>query len=263
MSENENIVPPSSIRLGLLIAWRHFRIFKRDFFANISPTLIDPFLFVTVFGYWLGAQVSPYGKHSYLEFMAPGVAAMTALFTGFFEGSYAFYVRLEFEHVFKALLTTPVGPKEILLGELIWLGAKGAIMSFTVSLVLLALGVAHAGFIFLIPVMGILTGITCGAIGLIAACYVRNINQFQTIYAWIISPMFFMSGMFVPQSAMPKMMQYACWVSPFFHGVQLSQATLWAENVGEAWLIHGSILLLMSVVLVAWAAQRILPRMRM
>lgn len=252
----------SSVKLAMLIAWRHFRIFRRDIFANLSPTLIDPFLFVTVFGFWLGGQVSPYGKHSYLEFMAPGVAAMTALFTGFFEGSYAFYVRLEFEHVFKALLTTPVGPREILMGELIWLGAKGAIMSLVVSLVLLALGVAHVQYIYLIPIMGMLTAVTCGTIGLVASCYVHNINQFQTIYAWIISPMFFMSGMFVPTSAMPPFMQYACWISPFFHGVQLAQATLWAENVGYAWLVHGSVLVLMAIGLIIWAAQRILPRLR-
>jgi lipooligosaccharide transport system permease protein len=258
---SEALALPSSMRLAFLIAWRHFRIFKRDWFANISPTLIDPFLFVTVFGYWLGSQVSPYGSHSYLEFMAPGIAAMTALFTGFFEGSYAFYVRLEFEHVFKALLTTPVGPKEILFGELIWLGAKGAIMSLVVSLVLLVLGVAHGQYIYLIPIMGMMTAVTCGAIGLIAACYIRNISQFQTIYAWIISPMFFMSGMFVPQQAMPPFMQYACWISPFFHGVQLAQATLWAEGVGHAWMVHGTILMTFAAALIYWASRRILPRL--
>ena len=259
---SDSTSPPSSFRLALLIALRHSRIFKRDLFANLSPTLIDPFLFVTVFGYWLGGQVSPYKGHSYLEFMAPGVAAMTALFAGFFEGSYAFYVRLEFEHVFKALLTTPVGPKEILWGEIIWLAAKGAVVSFTVSLVLLALGVGHPQYIYLIPIMGLLTAVTCGTIGLIAACYVHNINQFQTIYAWIISPMFFMSGMFVPQSAMPKGMQYACWISPFFHGVQLAQATLWAEKVSDAWLVHGSVLAGMSLILIGWASVCILPRLR-
>lgn len=254
---------PSSVRLAVLIAWRHFRIFKRDFFANISPTLVDPFLFVTVFGYWLGEQVSPYGERSYLAFMAPGVAAMTALFAGFFEGSYAFYVRLEFEHVFSALMTTPVGPREILGGELIWLAVKGAMMSLMVSLVLLALGIVSADYIYLIPIMGMLTGLTCGTIGLITACFVHNIHQFQTIYAWVISPMFFMSGMFVPQSAMPLAMQYACWVSPFFHGVRLAQATLWPERVAESWLVHGSVLLAMTLALIVWAAKLILPRLRL
>lgn len=250
------------IRLSSVVAWRHWQIFRRDLLANISPTLVDPFLYVMVFGYWLGGQVAHGGNRSYLQFMAPGITAMSALFTAFFEGSYGFYVRLELEHVFKALLTTPVGPREILLGELIWLAAKGAIMSSVVSLVLLALGIVHLDFIFLIPVMGAMTAVAAGTIGLVSSCYVRNINQFQAVYGWIISPMFFMSGMFVPTEVMPKMIQYLCWVSPFFHSVKLAQATLWPEDVAKTWLVHGGCLVLITALLVYWASRRILLRLQ-
>lgn len=251
-----------SVRLASLIAWRHWLIFRRDFFANVSPTVVDPFLYVVVFGYWLGSQVSTAGERSYLAFMAPGIAAMAALFTAFFEGSYGFFVRLELEHVFKALLTTPVGPREILLGELIWLGAKGALLASSVSLVLLVLSVVSADYFVLVPLMGLLTGISCGAIGLIASCLVSNINQFQAVYACIISPMFFTSGMFVPLNRMPHFMEYVCWASPFYHSVQLAQATLWSQNVGQAWLMHGGVLVIMTLLLIAWAAHLILPRLR-
>jgi lipooligosaccharide transport system permease protein len=252
-----------SIRLAALVAWRHWRIFRRDLLANVSPTLVDPFLYVLVFGYWLGSQVPVHRERSYLAFMAPGIAAMAALFTSFFEGSYGFFVRLELEHVFKALLTTPVGPREILLGELVWLGAKGAIMASIVSLVLLALGVVEADYIVLIPLMGCMTGVACGAIGLIASCLVRNINQFQAVYAWIISPMFFTSSMFVPEQLVPRPVQYVCWLSPFYHAVKLSQATLWPERVGETWVIHGAALAALAAALVTWAARRILPRLHL
>lgn len=251
----------SVLRLSGLVAWRHWVIFRRDFFANVSPTLVDPFLYVLVFGSWLGSGMAAAGERPYLQFMAPGIAAMAALFTSFFEGSYGFYVRLELEHVFKALLTTPVTPREILLGEVIWLGAKGAIMASVVSCVLLALGVVHGQFIILVPAIGLLTGVACGSIGLIASCYVSNINQFQSVYAWIIAPMFFTSGMFVPERLMPVAMRYVCWLSPFYHSVKLVQATLWAEGVGEAWLIHGPVLALMAAALALWAGSRILPRL--
>ena len=252
-----------TLKLSGLVAWRHWRIFRRDLLANVSPTLVDPFLYVIVFGYWLGSNVpAAAGERSYLEFMAPGIAAMAALFTSFFEGSYGFYVRLELEHVFKALLTTPVTPREILFGELIWLGAKGAIMATIVSIVLLLLGVAHANFLILMPLVGLLTGISCGSIGLVASCLVKNINQFQIVYAWIISPMFFASGMFVPLSRMPVWLQYFCWLSPFHHSVQLAQATLWADGTGIAWAAHGSALFAITAALVAWSARLILPRLR-
>jgi lipooligosaccharide transport system permease protein len=248
-----------SLRLSSLVALRHWQIFRRDFFANISPTLVDPFLYVVVFGAWLGGRLYRLGPRSYLEFMAPGVAAATALFTAFFEGSYGFYVRLVFEGVFKALMTTPVGRREILLGELIWLAAKSGIMSTTVSLVLVSMGVARPTYLPLVPVIGALIGVSCGTIGLLSCTFVRNINQFQAVYAWIISPMFFVSGMFVPIAYMPPYVQRLCWLSPFFHGVQLAQATLWGEDVARAWAVHGPILIAMTAGLVAWMWRRIHP----
>ena len=254
-------VAAQSLRLSGLVALRHWTIFRRDFFANVSPTLFDPFLYVLVFGTWLGTQVQSFGPRSYLEFMAPGIAAMTALFTAFFEGSYGFYVRLEYEHVFKALMTTPVGPREILMGELIWLGSKGAIMATFVSVVLVLLGVAKPQGLVLVPLMGLLIGVSCGSVGLLACTYVKNINQFQSIYAWIISPMFFVSGMFAPTASMPPLVQKLCWLSPFYHGVQIAQATLWSEHVLSAWLIHGGLLTLMSGLLTAWMWRRIYPRL--
>lgn len=252
----------TSLQMASIIAWRHWQIFRRDFFANVSPTVAEPMLFVIVFGYWLGSHVSNYGSKTYLVFVAPGIAAMSALFSAFFEGSYSFFVRLELEGVFKAMLTTPVEPKEILWGELLWIAAKGAIMATMVSFILLLLDVVQMRYIFLMPVVGVLTAISCGAIGLISSCHVRNIHQFQVVYAWIISPMFFMSGMFVPTELMPSTVQYLCWLSPFYHGVKLAQATLWAENLGLMWLQHGSCLVVLAAGLILWANQLIMPRLR-
>lgn len=251
----------SSVRLSILVSVRHFRIFKRNFLSNISPTLVDPFLYVLVFGAWLGTKVQPFHGRTYLEFMAPGIVAMTALFTSFFEGSYGFYVRLQFENVFKALMTTPVGPREILQGELIWLGTKAAIMAFFVSIVLALLGVCSVKFLWMVPILGAMIGVSCGSIGLLACTFISNINQFQSIYAWVISPMFFVSGMFVPISAMPEIFQQLIWISPFFHAVQLAQSTLWATNIFSAWLIHGSVLLGMSCGLAYWMWRRIFPKL--
>lgn len=250
-----------TFRLSALVAQRHWTIYKRNFFANISPTLVDPTLYVIVFGSWLGSQVQTTGERSYLEFMAPGISAMTAFFTSFFEGSYGFYVRLTYENIYKALMTTPVGPREILLGELMWLGLKSAIMATAVSLVLIALGICKAHYVYLTPLMGFFIGTTCGSIGLISCTYVKNINQFQSVYAWIISPMFFVSGMFVPTSVMPGIVKNILWFSPFYHGVQLAQGILWAENIIYVLLVHGGALLGMSVVLTFWMWRRIYPKL--
>jgi lipooligosaccharide transport system permease protein len=190
-------------RLSWLVAMRHWAIYRKDFWANMLPTIVDPVLFIMVFGYWLGAHISNLGGMPYLQYMAPGLAVTTALFTAFFESSYGFYVRMTFENIFKALLTTPVGPNEILAGEFIWVALKGTAMASGVSLVLLAFQIVSPQWIWLVPLLGALVGLSCGAIGLIATAMVSNINQFQTVYALLISPMFFISGVFYPVERCP------------------------------------------------------------
>lgn len=250
-----------TLHLSWLVAMRHWAIYRKDFFSNILPTVVDPALFLLVFGYWLGAHVTAMEGVPYLRYVAPGIAASTALFTAYFESSYGFFVRLVFENIYKALMTTPVGPREIILGEFIWVGLKGTLMASCVGVVLLALGVVHAEFIWLLPIMGALVGLSCGALGLIATGYVRNINQFQTVYALLISPMFFVSGVFYPIAQMPEAVRWLCYLSPLYHGVRLSQSALWAQDVGVTWAVHGSSLLLLTAVLMAWAWKRIQPKL--
>lgn len=247
--------------LSLRVAYRHWAIYKKDFFSNILPSVVDPALFIVVFGYWLGSYVTDIRGKTYLTFMAPGLAATTVLFTAFFESSYGFYVRLNFENIFKALLTTPIGPNEILCGEFIWVGLKGVMMATGVAVVLLAFRVVHFEYFWLVPIMGALVGVACGAIGLLATSVVKNINQFQTVYALLISPMFFVSGVFYPVDQMPVPLQMLCWLSPLFHGVRLSQSIMWAEDVGMTWAINGTCLLVMTWVLVWWAQKKMRPKL--
>lgn len=249
------------LSLSWRVAMRHVAIFRKDLFANILPTIVDPALYLLVFGMWIGAAMGNLGGRSYAEFMAPGIAALTVLFGAFFESSYGFYVRLTFENIFKALMTTPVGPNEIISGEFIWVGLKGTVMGTLVALVLTALGVVHWEYLWLVPFISGLLSMVCGGIGLVSVGYVRNINQFQTVYALLISPMFFVSGVFYPVEQLPRFVQAVCWLSPFFHGVKVLQATLWAENVWTTLFLHGSVLIAMTALLMFWCWRKIYPKL--
>lgn len=239
---------------NLALSWhivrRNWWVYRKDFIANISPTIADPLLFLLSLGVGLGAMVSQVDGHSYVEFLAPALTVSTALFTAFFETSYGFYVRMTFENVFKAMLTTPIGVGEVIVGEYIWVALKGAIMVFGVSLVLLAFGLFKNPLLLPLTVLiGILVALPCGAMGLLATSFVKNINQFQTVYSFIISPLFFMSGLFFPLDQMPQILQWIALALPLAHGVEVARAVFWNENVGQSFLIHGSILVLYSIVL--------------
>jgi lipooligosaccharide transport system permease protein len=247
--------------ISLALAWsvvvRNWVVYRKDFLANISPTLADPALMMTALGMGLSPFIGSIHGLSYAQYLAPGMAATTVLFTAFFECSYGFYVRMAFESVFKAMLTTPVGTREVVLGEFIWLSIRAGLMAGGVGVVLVALRLLPNPWAVLVfPLIGAILSIPCGAIGLLAATYVRNINQFQTVYSFLIAPMYFISGTFFPIGDSP-VLGIIVQVSPFFHGVSLLQMVAWNQYSPLRAVYHLGIILAYGVVLGRWALVRV------
>lgn len=251
----------SEVILSLQLAWhvvvRNWTVYRKDFLANISPTLADPALMMTALGMGLSPFIGEIQGLGYAQYLAPGMVATTSLFTAFFESSYGFYVRMTFESVFKAMLTTPIGVREVVLGEFIWVFIRAALMAAGVGLVLALMGLVHNPLaLLLFPLIGGTLAVPCGAIGLLAAAQVRNINQFQTVYSFLIAPIYFLSGVFFPLaegSVLSKVVQF----SPFYHGVRLLQMSAWNRWSAADVLYHGGALVGFAVVLCCWADVRI------
>lgn len=247
-----------SLKLYFHITHRNWIVYKKDLLANTSPTIADPALIMVSLGLGLGAYLTNVEGMSYMQFLAPGLTVATALFTSFFESSYGFYVRMTFENVFKAMLTTPIGVNEVVFGELIWVGLKGAVMAIGVAIVLALFGLmVNPWWIPALGVVGFLVAVPCGAIGLISTAMVNNINQFQTVYSFIIAPLYFLSGIFFPIDQMAAPIRIAAEFFPLIHGVRMAQALFWDRDVFNVIAYHGSILIVQCLVLCPIAFMKI------
>jgi lipooligosaccharide transport system permease protein len=251
----------NSFFLSLSLSWhvvvRNWVVYRKDFLANISPTLADPALMLTALGMGLSPFIGEIGGLTYAQYLAPGMVATTALFTAFFESSYGFYVKMTFESVFKAMLTTPIGVREVVVGEFMWGYIRAGLMGGTVGLVLLAMGLLpNPWAVLAFPFISGLLAVPCGAIGLLATALVRNINQFQTVYSFLIAPIFYLSGVFFPLADRP-VLSILVQFSPFYHGVRLLQLTAWSQWDLGAILWHLSLLLVFTAGLGYWAYRKI------
>lgn len=247
----------SDLAVSLGLAWhvvvRNWTVYRKDFLANISPTLADPALMMTALGMGLSPYIGQIGGLTYAQYLAPGMVATTALFTAFFECSYGFYVRMTFESVFKAMLTTPIGVREVVIGEFLWVFIRAGLMAAGVGIVLLVFGLlANPWMVLVFPLIGGSLAVPCGAIGLLAAAKVRNINQFQSVYSFLIAPIYFLSGVFFPLADRP-VLGTLVQISPFFHGVRLLQICAWGRGSAGEVLGHIAALLAFTVVL-GWLA---------
>lgn len=247
-----------TLKLCLHITHRNWIVYKKDLIANISPTVADPAFIMISLGFGLGAYLTNVEGMSYMQYLAPGLTVATALFTSFFESSYGFFVRMTYENVFKAMLTTPIGVKEVVLGEMIWVGLKGAAMAVCVGIVLALFGLMVNPFLIpLLSLVGFFVALPCGAMGLLATALVNNINQFQTVYSFIIAPLYFLSGIFFPISQMSTPVKFVAELFPLIHGVRLAQAIFWNKGMADAFLYSGSILVLQSLILCTLAFVKI------
>lgn len=252
-----------TLSLSWHVVRRNWWVYRKSFISNISPTIADPAFMILSLGLGLGTYMANVQGHTYLQFLAPGLAVSTAMFTAFFETSYGFYIRMTFENVFKAMLTTPIGVREVVLGEFLWVAIKGALMVFGVCLVLTLLGLFSNPWLLLVsPLVGVLVALPLGAMGLLACCYVSNINQFQTVYSFLIAPIYFFSGIFFPVEQMPQTVQWIVKILPLYHGVKLSQSLFWNDHVLETWAIHAPLLILYSTVLLTWAYIKVKRRLQ-
>lgn len=243
-----------SLRLSFNITLRNWTVYKKDFIANVSPTVADPALILISLGLGLGTYLTNVEGMRYMEYLAPGLTVATALFTSFFESSYGFYVRMSYENVFKAMLTTPIGVGEIVLGELIWNALKGAAMAIGVGVVLACFGLmSNPALLPMLAIVGMLVAIPCAAIGLLATALVRNINQFQTVYSFLIAPLFYLSGIFFPLEQMAPAVRGVAQFFPLVHGVRLAQSIFWQKGIWQALAVHGGILTAQSILLSAAA----------
>lgn len=250
----------SFFKMSFSLVARNWLVYRKDFIANISPTIADPALTMLALGVGLGSYVQTVEGISYQQFLAPGLAVATALFTSFFESSYGFYVRMTYENIFKAMLTTPIGVHEIFWGEVFWVGLKGSVMVLGVTLVLCCLGLFENLYnLPLIILVGFFVAIPCGALGLIATALVHNINQFQTVYSFIIAPLYFLSGIFYPINQMNTVLKVIMSFFPLIHGVGLAQAVFWNKNILDAFLYHGPVLVFQSAVL-CWLAYGLIKK---
>jgi len=125
------------------ISWRSLRVWQRNYDVylatwkvNFIPPLLEPFLYLLAFGVGLGQLVNDVTYNStqisYLKFIGPGLIAVAIMNHGFFETTYASFVRMYYQKTFDAILSTPLTIEDVVFGELLWGATKslfaGAIM---------------------------------------------------------------------------------------------------------------------------------------
>jgi ABC-2 type transport system permease protein len=210
----------------IYILWlRELRRYVRSR-AQIVASLGQPLLYLLVLGFGLGPVFQKAGQGNYVQFVAPGVIAMTVLFSSVFSGMGLLWDR-QFGFL-KETLVAPVPRIQVMLGRTLGGATVAVVQGLLVAIVCFIAGfrLVHLSMAPLALVFMGLIACVFAALGTAIGSVLQNMQGFQLVMNFVVMPIFFLSGALFPLTNLPKMLSLITSLDPLAYGVDGLRSTL-------------------------------------
>ncbi|MCU1261737.1 MAG: multidrug transporter permease [Bryobacterales bacterium] len=194
--------------------------------AQIVASLGQPLLYLVALGFGLGPVFQKAGQGNYVQFVAPGIIAMTVLFSSIFSGMGLLWDR-QFGFL-KETLVAPVPRVEVMLGKVLGAATVAMIQGLLVAIVCFIAGFRVVD-VKAVPAALLFMGlIAClfSALGTAIGSAIENIQGFQLVMNFLVMPIFFLSGALFPLSNLPGVLSVVTRLDPLAYGVDGLRTTL-------------------------------------
>jgi lipooligosaccharide transport system permease protein len=203
---------------------RNFDVFMKTWHVNFLPSLIEPILYLLAFGFGLGTFVSEIEGISYIQWIAPGLVAITVMYGSFFECTYGSFVRMYYQRTFDAIIATPINVEEVIAGELLWGATRAMFNAAIVLAVIAAFGLISTPWFLAMLIVAFFGGLLFASLGMCFTALAPNIDFFNYPTFLLITPMFLISNTFIPLTSFPSQLQtIALAALPLTHVADLSR----------------------------------------
>jgi lipooligosaccharide transport system permease protein len=229
---------------GRLLFERNLMVYRRSWmiiFSGVFEPLFYLFSMGIGLGHFVGKVPGPGGRLvDYASFIAPALLASAAMNGAVYDASNVFW-KMKYAKVYDSVLSTPIGPVDVAVGETAWALFRGFLYAISFMVVAGSMGLIESVWGLLALPGAVLIGFAFAGIGVAAATFMRNWQDFELI-ALVQLPMFLFSATFFPISTYPEAIQWVVRCSPLYHAIQLLRALNlgtvgWAQVLNVVYLV--------------------------
>ena len=190
---------------------RIFRIWSQTLF----PPMITTVLYILVFGFSLGSQISQMQGVSYVEFIIPGLMMMSVITGAYMHTAFSFFI-MRIQKSIEEILVAPVSNAEVVCGFVV-----GSILrAILVAILIMGVGILMADVtienFWIVFILLVLTAVAFALFGLLNAVFAKTFDGVNFIPTFVLTPLTFLGGVFYSLEVLPLFWQKVALANPVY-----------------------------------------------
>lgn len=210
------------------VLWEDLRVLRHLWQRFLITSLVSPVLYLVAFGWGLGRSINVEGA-SYLQFVIPGIIALTAMTSSFNGAGMKLNIDRLFYKCFDECLMSPISPLSLIIGKAL----IGVVRGLISSVAFLIIGFIISPTLMLSPIFAVALLFTCftfAFLGVLAALLAKSHQDMATFSSLVLLPMTFLGGTFFPLSQLPPALKVVLYILPLTHSSQCLRAVTLGQD---------------------------------
>jgi ABC-2 type transport system permease protein len=203
---------------SLTVFWGDWLDLRVRIFQVAASGLVSPLIYILAFGFGLGSAldraIEPPAGANYLEFILPGMVALSSMTISFGGTTFSICGERLYAKTFEEILLLPVHPLSLFLGKMLAGVVRGLMTSASVILIAL---IVTQNLNFLSPLFLTVLVLNCAVfsgLGVIVGLNVKSLESVGLLNNFLIVPMSFLGATFFDPQTLPLVMKGIVYLLP-------------------------------------------------
>lgn len=202
--------------------------------------LVSPLIYILAFGLGLGSSLdrvsTPTAGDTYLEFILPGMVALSSMVISFGGTTFSICGERLFSKTFEEMLLYPVHPLAIHLGKMM----AGIVRGLMTASAVIVVAVLFTGrfWSFINPLFFLLVILNCAVfagLGVIVGLNVKSLESVGLFNNFLIVPMSFLGGTFFDPTTLPAVLKPIVFALPLTYTTMGLRAVAYKSLADFPW----------------------------